>query len=170
MCEFGDPEYDSDNDPELYDGSSCTCTRCDNFRVCMVWCKAPLCPGCRIDFGNKKLDVATAECPICYDTTECVTHPAGCGHHVCATCMRRLLAKRTDLPKPSDYGFVRTCDCEHGEAEWGTAECDECAVALEAWESTEAGQAWVDDCIAAEGMGLSCPVCRSTAFDANSCV
>ena len=162
LCEYGDKEYDSDNDPTTYDGADCTCVRCLNFTVCEVWSKHRLCSSCRIDFGPEPLAAAgVAACPVCHETTACLQHPAGCGHVVCGPCIRKLLQFRGDLPPPSDYGFSRDCDCDSAPAEWGTATCSDCAGALEAWELTEAGEIWMDASMQAEAAGLACPLCRA---------
>ena len=165
-CEHGDPEYDSDNDPLEYDGGECTCTPCKNFDVCQTWCGTAVCAGCKVDFGAEPLEATGAQmCPVCREDVVCLRHPAKCGHCICATCLSRSLAHRCDLPKPGDYGFARDCACEDAAAEWGTASCGDCEAALERWENTDAGEAWVDDCIEAEGRGLACPLCRTHPHD-----
>ena len=149
-----------------YDGSDCHCERCPNFVLCATWSPGGLCLGCRHTYRCVLRVYGQGKCDICMeDGQTLLLHPAGCGHMLCCGCMDGVFNARPDQPRPSDYGFARSCGCEDGEQPaWGTNECDICCRALERWESTENGTAWVEACIDAQdekSTNTLCPFCRS---------
>lgn len=167
LCEHGDAAYLSDNDPLAYDGSECHCKKCPNFNVCHTWTPDEMCPICQSTYNQVLIAETTGNCPICTDEKTLLYKHPGCKHHLlCGTCLHALFVegRRPEQPKPSEYGFVRTCNCEDGDAEWGTHQCDVCAKELQEWENTEMGFLWIEACtdsIDETTPTSACPFCRT---------
>lgn len=162
-CEHGDPEMDDTNNPFSYAGEECFCRPCANFFVCKVWSPKNVCTSCALQFGRTPLSpVGVGECCVCREHVGGVVHPAGCRHVICAECLWHTACIRNDLPAAKDYGLNRSCGCDDQPAVWGTAECSECVGTVEAFERTEAGEAWTDACAESDD-NVACPVCRRRA-------
>lgn len=74
---------------------ACRLLECPNFIVCeqmlpswVIDCNDGTCPHCAIDMWELEISKEKLECPICLETTICITLK-NCKHAVCAECFKR---------------------------------------------------------------------------------
>lgn len=114
----GDTLTSYEKDKEMICHYNCQAIRCPNYDVCQAMdpqcildCHHGLCTHCDIFFGTWQGGkgilpiINSAECPICLETTRCISLPK-CNHSICIDCFKRCFygENEEDLSPKFPYG------------------------------------------------------------------
>lgn len=134
-----------------YDGSKCTCIRCENFDVCNSWCTPYLmeqfrgiCPQCHFMWGKKltfRLPPPGEICCVCMGTKRQVQFQQ-CQHWCCMHCMRSIMywdETRYHLD-PCRFGCPPCPNGCNNPARGTQCYCESYDAVMEEWERTNPAQ------------------------------
>lgn len=85
--------------------------QCPNFKVCrkMYDPRLKMCGTCFWRFNNEILEFKNDECPVCFETTDCVKFRK-CSHFVCVKCYDKLDKCPMCRQDPEEYEkLVKAC-------------------------------------------------------------
>ena len=165
-----------------YDGSRCTCIRCNNFAMCHTWVppdmlasNGGICPSCEMMWGKKltfRFPPPGEICCVCMGTEQQIQFKQ-CQHWSCTQCMRNIMywdETRYHID-PCRFGCP---PCPNGcpnPARGAQCYCEEYDAVKEEWQRTnpaeyqsfnDAEEASIDEGEPASSAFASrrCPICR----------